>query len=311
MKKLLGIGLIVLLLPALLVPAMVTAQGEQGQDTALEALLNNPDVGPSEKAALRALQNMPPLNEHQSDVAIAALQRRFEEFPPEPFAPPEPQSGVPDPGSISALSYSSYPGSHWWEVSIGEDQMLPYTDIGQHGSGKSGVAPGWVGSNHFTGAPGGAEAVAVIGPAGWGSGHAWAQTGQTFYVTGSGAAPCQVYTAIHLDGSLTVFGGASVDLYVWMLIYDYTAGQWTSIELSKQESRSVAGLTSINEGVYDGWTAYLQPGHYYWAGVQISAYSDIYLTGLASCDFGPQDGDGSGYPGTSDRLRWGYFWFDF
>jgi len=314
MKRLLLVGLIVLLLPALFIPDVIVAEGEQGQQTALEALLSNPDVGPSEKAVLRAMENAPPLNEHQSEVALEALGRRFE---PELLVPL-----MPDIGGPSALeSYSNYPGSHWWELKLGQSQLFPYTDLGQHGSKLSGQLLFWkiAKSNHFVANPlsppgvyGGTETCVVLGPTIWGSGMASAQTGQTFYVSGSQAQACQVYGGFWLDGELTVFAGATVDIKVWFLLYDFTAARWTNIEVVLDKHRSLVGTESISQWLVDGWTAYLQPGHYYWTGVQVTSMGSIYLNGMASSDFGPQDGDGSGYPNQYGQCgKWGYFWFVF
>ncbi|MBN2100257.1 MAG: hypothetical protein JW753_11755 [Dehalococcoidia bacterium] len=139
--------------------------------------------------------------------------------------------------------------------------------------------------------PGTAEAVTVVGPAGFGSAWAWAYAGQTIEVTGSGGTYATITMNGYYEGLLSCFGSASAAWTLDFIVKDLNTGT-TYTENIDHDSSQVVRWCEYHETYNRSLVVFLRAGHTYLVHLKIHTSASIKSGGEAGADFGPFDGDG-------------------
>ncbi|WNY27811.1 hypothetical protein [Methanolapillus ohkumae] len=137
---------------------------------------------------------------------------------------------------------------------------------------------------------------------------AWAYVGQKFNVSGSGSQNANIRMIGTISGDTEALGGATAGSKAELVIYDFTTG--TSYkETIYNQSRSIAGVSRVNQSFNVGKTVLLQGGHQYVAYLLIEGTASAVVAGEAGSDFGPWDG-GIGDP-AFQGVKYSIIYIDF
>lgn len=139
--------------------------------------------------------------------------------------------------------------------------------------------------------PGTAEAVTVLGPAGFGSAWAWGYAGQTVKVTGSGGAYAVITMNGYYEGLLSCFGSASAAWTLDLIVKDLTTGT-TFTENIYHDGSQVVCWREYREFYNRSLVVFLKAGHTYMVHLKIHTSASIKSGGEAGADFGPFDDPG-------------------
>jgi len=146
----------------------------------------------------------------------------------------------------------------WDNVVLGTDKTFYTADGGNNDAGHSGLVSGWWDSHYYLSTRK-AEAVTVIGPAGWGSAWAWASVGKFFQTSGGGSRSANIRINGNYSGMLAVVGAANCAFTISLRLYDYTTSSY-NYTIIAQDSRGVAGVQNYDGSFNQNLNVLLQSG---------------------------------------------------
>ena len=188
--------------------------------------------------------------------------------------------------SVKAVSYGITASS---TVYLGVDKTFYYSDCGDTGTSRWGVAPAWYGSEYYL-SNNKIEAATLLGPGGYGGASAWGWVGKSFYVSGSGTKPANIIMRGHIYGLTSAFAGGNSNVEINLVVYDTTTGAKYPTTIYHQSEGGV-GWTGVDKDFNNGIAVNLQGGHSYIVYVEVITSAAVYGAGEAGSDSGRFDGD--------------------
>lgn len=185
-----------------------------------------------------------------------------------------------------------------FQLDLGTNDTIYDPNYGDAGKYSSGWTPKAWGSSYDASLDR-AEAAVVTGPAGAGSGTAWAWIGREIYINGTGSQTANIIGRGSIVGLLTAAGAASCEGRVTLVVTDYTTGgtRYDDVIFSKGDGGYED--TDVNTTFNNGMSMVLEAGHDYMVSMEVDAEVTLSAAGEGGSDFGGGDGDGVGTQGVS------------